>query len=181
MERPPTQRADVNEVITTSETSPSNLTFRSRGFKIPINVMLDLNALQKHVPVITVEEYLLLHDRNTSLEVGNGAWSTELYQEPDADIFRIENDWFEPSHATRVDRLPVFPDPIMPPANTSARRIYDHLANSCVEGALTSTQAIFAFLSLSVEMPELSIPDDEDVVEVMESYGFGLLHTYPTR
>lgn len=52
-----------------------------RGWKIPIEIMLDMNTLRKHVPVITTAEYLSLHGLPISLERDDGRWDPELYHQ----------------------------------------------------------------------------------------------------
>ena len=172
-------------------TRVTDLTLRfdlSRAFKLPITVMLDLNNLEKLVHVITVEEYLLLHGRNTSLEVGNGSWAHELYQDSDEDMFRIPNkqgsdaELFEPPGTIRVDRLPDIPHPIVPQPGSRARHVYAHLLDIAgKEGILTPRQAMLALLAMSVVFPKGSGSDDEKLIVVMQEHGFCLLHTYYTR
>lgn len=165
----------------------SYLTFYSRGFKIPITVMLDLSALRKQVPVITVEEFLALHGRNTSIEVGNGGWAYELYQGANYDAFRIPNEpghpdeLFEPPNTIRVDRLPTMPRPMVP-TERKARFIYDQLRlNSTSDGILTPKMARELLTTLKVKLPEESTDEGETLAPIMTKYGFGLLHTYLSR
>lgn len=150
--------------------------------------MLDLNALRKLVPVVTVEEYLLLHDRNTSLEVGNGRWAHELYQNSDTDMFQIPNnqgrgaELFEPPGTIRVDRLPDVPHSTVPQAGSKARRVYDHLIYVAgKEGLLPPHQAMSSLLAMSVELPKGTMSEDEKLIATMREHGFGLLHTHQTR
>ena len=150
--------------------------------------MLDLTALRKLVPVITIEEYLILHDHNTSLETGNGEWAYNLYQPSDVDMFKIPNErgsgaaLFEPPRTIRVDRLPDMPDPLVPHVGSRARHVYDHLLSIAgKEGILTPRQAMVSLLAMSVEFPRGLDSDDEKLIAVMREHGFGVLHTYYTR
>ena len=147
--------------------------------------MLDLNALQKLVPVITVTEYLLLHDRDPSLEVDNGVWATDLYQGSTNDTFRIPNDqiWpFEPHGIVRVDRLPPKPHPYIPQHGTVARHVYDTLlGHLSVDTVIDASDAMEVLASLDVHLPSGFISDEEKLVATMNTYGFGALYTYHTR
>ncbi|KZV63838.1 hypothetical protein PENSPDRAFT_589221 [Peniophora sp. CONT] len=49
------------------------------AWRLPISLMIDLPSLRRAHPVITVSEYLRLHALDPTLELGNGAWSAELY------------------------------------------------------------------------------------------------------
>lgn len=147
--------------------------------------MLDLNQLQKLVPVITVKEYLLLHDLDPSLEVHDGYWVTERYQGPKTDTFTIPNDSlspFEPHGIVRVDRLPAKPNPYVPIPLTKARHVYNTLwAHLSDDTVIAPSDALEVLKSLDVQLPGGPNSDDEKLVEIMNTYGFGALYTYHTR
>lgn len=89
-----------------------------------MSVMIDLNHLRTHHPVITVAEYLMLQGLDPEHETGNGAWDVNNYHnhtritdtgqeldERDEEVVKpsikvIPNDAFDPSGTIRVDRLP---------------------------------------------------------------------------
>ncbi|KAF8340001.1 uncharacterized protein EI90DRAFT_2907527 [Cantharellus anzutake] len=81
------------------------------GWRVPISVMLDLNRLRHFHPVVTVAEYLQLHDLDLSKELPNGRWGrTEYLQKPDhPSLFIIPNKDFDHGKygdLVRVDKLP---------------------------------------------------------------------------
>ncbi|KAF8123741.1 hypothetical protein EV363DRAFT_1179181 [Boletus edulis] len=84
------------------------------GWKVPMSVMLNLTHLRRSHPVITVAEYLRLHDLSPELELSNGQWDTQkFHQNPSVDdtqgkppsLHVIENGWYDPQDLNRVDRL----------------------------------------------------------------------------
>ena len=150
--------------------------------------MLDLSALRKLVPVITVEEFLLLHGRNASLEVGNGGWAYELYQGPNYDAYRIPNEpghldeLFEPPSTVRVDRLPEMPSSIVPQPATRERDVHDRLMERLSEhGVITPSLASELLMGMNVEPLPGSVWNDEMLEATMRKHGFGKLHTYLSR
>ncbi|KAG9099445.1 hypothetical protein FS749_001252 [Ceratobasidium sp. UAMH 11750] len=78
------------------------------GFKVPIGIMLDLTHLRKTHSIVTVEEYLLLHNLSTSLEWSTGHWHPVNYHkaEPPVSLYVISNGDYDPKPMVRVDRLP---------------------------------------------------------------------------
>ncbi len=49
------------------------------AFRIPISIMMDLPHLRAQHPVITVSEYLRLHEQDPEVESSTGSWERELY------------------------------------------------------------------------------------------------------
>ncbi|KAH0830351.1 hypothetical protein J3R83DRAFT_1745 [Lanmaoa asiatica] len=85
------------------------------GWRVPISTMLNLTHLRRFQPVITVAEYLRLHDLSEDLELSNGQWDTKIYhQNPSVydtqgnspSLHTIENGWYDPQDLNRVDLLP---------------------------------------------------------------------------
>ena len=77
-----------------------------------MSVMLNLTHLRRFQPVITVAEYLRLHDLPEDLELSNGQWDTQKYhQNPSVydthspSLHIIENGWYDPQGLNRVDVL----------------------------------------------------------------------------
>ncbi|KAI9569015.1 hypothetical protein HD554DRAFT_2094680 [Boletus coccyginus] len=50
---------------------------------MPMSVVLNLTHLWRSQPVITVAEYLRLHDLSPDLELGDGQWDTKIPPEPE--------------------------------------------------------------------------------------------------
>jgi len=87
---------------------------RQMGWKVPMSVMLNLTHLRRSHPVITVAEYLRLHDLSPELELSNGQWDTQRFHQNPAvydtqgkppSLHVIENWWYDPQDLNRVDRL----------------------------------------------------------------------------
>ena len=85
------------------------------GWRVPMSVMLNLTHLRRSQPVVTVAEYLRLHDLSPDIELSNGQWDTQKYhQNPSVydtqgnppSLHIIENGWYDPQGLNRVDRLP---------------------------------------------------------------------------
>lgn len=70
--------------------------------------MLDLPHLRTYTSVITVSEYLQLHDLSPDVEWSNGAWHREVYHSgtPKPSFGVIPNGEYDPSGIVRVDRMP---------------------------------------------------------------------------
>lgn len=85
------------------------------GWRVPMSVMLNLTLLRHFQPVITVAEYLRIHDLSEDLELSNGQWDTQIYHQNSSvydaqgnppSLHIIENGWYDPQTLNRVDRLP---------------------------------------------------------------------------
>lgn len=83
------------------------------GWRVPMSVMLNITHLRRFQPVITVAEYLRLHDLSEDLELGNGQWDIQKYhQNPSVydthppSLHIIQNGWYDPQDLNRVDALP---------------------------------------------------------------------------
>ena len=74
--------------------------------------MLDIDAFRKHVPVVTVAEYLQLHGLPETLETDDGRWDLEAYHfncsiTPPSLAVIPNYDYDRDLHGiARVDRLP---------------------------------------------------------------------------
>ncbi|KAF9228706.1 hypothetical protein BS17DRAFT_772382 [Gyrodon lividus] len=85
------------------------------GWRVPISVMFNMTHLRRFQPVITVTEFLRLHNLPEDLELSTGQWDTEKYhQNPNAfdshgkppTLHIIENWWYDPQNLNRVDIVP---------------------------------------------------------------------------
>lgn len=84
------------------------------AWRVPISALLNLTDLRRAQPVITVAEYLRLHNLPEDLELSDGRWDTQKYHrnssvfDPQGDppsLHTIENWWYDPLGLNRVDRL----------------------------------------------------------------------------
>jgi hypothetical protein len=85
------------------------------GWRIPIEVMFDIEHLRKTRPVLSVREYLAMHGLDPSVESATGKWEPELYHSGttrsladtnELSIFSVPNEDYDPSHLVLVDILP---------------------------------------------------------------------------
>jgi hypothetical protein len=85
------------------------------SWRLPISVMLNLTHVRLKQPVITVSEYLRLHNIPEDAERSNGHWDrTRYHQNPSIydqtsrrpTLSVIENWWYDPWEINRVDFIP---------------------------------------------------------------------------
>lgn len=82
------------------------------AWRIPVSLMFNLTHLRETHSVVTVSEYLRLHNIPDSVETGPGYWDTETYHhksstgEREPSLRVIQNDWYDPQDSVRVDRIP---------------------------------------------------------------------------
>jgi hypothetical protein len=85
------------------------------SWRVPISVMLNMTLLRNIHPVITVSEYLQLHNLSADVEESNGRWERNKYhinpyifddthQTPSLHV--IENAWYDSWSINRIDKIP---------------------------------------------------------------------------
>ncbi|KAI0316209.1 hypothetical protein OF83DRAFT_1173097, partial [Amylostereum chailletii] len=92
---------------------------KQMGFRVPIQLMLNLTRMRELHPVVLVSDYLRLHGLPADVEASDGRWQRETYhaspavfpphaQDADAlpTLFVVENHHYDPLGSTRVDRIP---------------------------------------------------------------------------
>lgn len=88
---------------------------KQMAWKVPMTEMLNLTHLRRTQSVITVAEYLRLHNISEDLELSTGQWDYERYhQNPSVfdsqgktpSLHTIEGQWYDPPGLNRVDRIP---------------------------------------------------------------------------
>ncbi|KAI6001551.1 hypothetical protein F5J12DRAFT_723489 [Pisolithus orientalis] len=85
---------------------------KQMAWRIPISLMFNLTHIRETHPVVTVSEFLRLHNISADVETGRGDWDTEAYHhisstgERKPSLRIIENDWYDPGEIVRVDRIP---------------------------------------------------------------------------
>lgn len=170
------------------------------GWRVPMSVMLNLTLLRRSQPVITVAEYLRLHDLSEDLELSNGQWDTQKYhQNPSVydtqgnppSLHTIENWWYDPQNLNRVDRLPdemklrgqwdaLLGDPGRDeqgswpsPSKTNAYQ--------ALEQALSGRQYVLDFDKARQVLQSSGIggvTSDEGLVQVLNDNGWEVLYTF---
>ena len=87
---------------------------KQMAWRVPISVMLNMTLLRSTQPVITVSEYLRLHNMSEDTEESNGHWGQQKYHlhpyifsnsSRTPSLHVIENQWYD-SGVNRVDVIP---------------------------------------------------------------------------
>lgn len=88
---------------------------KQMAWKVPMSEMLNLTHLRRTQSVITVAEYLRLHNISEDLETSTGQWDSERYHQNSSafssqgkapSLHVIENHWYDPPGLNRVDNIP---------------------------------------------------------------------------
>lgn len=91
------------------------------GWRIPIELMIDVEHLRKTHPLLLVREYLAMHGLSQSIESLTGKWKPELYHtgmtklpphKSKLSLFTVPNENYDPSDFVLVDVLPVPSNPL---------------------------------------------------------------------
>lgn len=140
------------------------------GWRVPIDVMLDLRVLRKYSPAVTIREYLLLHNLSPELEQPNGAWARDIYHSgtPAPKLGVIQNHVFDPDGVTRVDVMP-------PPAKHLPKddKIFSALARA-VKG-----QAAIHYINAQNAIQDIvKWNTDAEFDEILDDNGFVIVHTF---
>lgn len=81
-------------------------------WKVPISIMFNLTHLQQSHAVITVSDYLRLHNISTEVESTGGHWDVDACHSHNAvgvmthDLYVTENLYYDPYSVIRVDYIP---------------------------------------------------------------------------
>jgi hypothetical protein len=174
------------------------------AFRIPISIMMDLPHLRAQHPVITVSEYLRLHEQDQEAESSRGSWERELYHShPNVfesnktkapSLFVIENQWFEPSDFNRVDHIPQAMkergnwERYSPPQSQESGGYWPFVEPTEISKRLTNTLPDFpsvlnwdtakGILRTSELESEVDLDDDKAVEDVLNANGWEVLHTF---
>ncbi|KAG1735593.1 uncharacterized protein EDB91DRAFT_1056235 [Suillus paluster] len=85
------------------------------AWRIPVSLMFNLTHLRERHAVITVSDYLRLHNISVDVETTNGQWDTDLYHRGvdifsdspvEPSLYAIKNEWYDAGNVVRVDQLP---------------------------------------------------------------------------
>ncbi|VDB87335.1 unnamed protein product [Peniophora sp. CBMAI 1063] len=87
--------------------------YRHMGYRIPIQLMLNITAMRTLHPVLLVSDFLRLHGLPVNIENKEGVWEREAYHDTGPleearlgpDLFVIQKGWYDTKEARRVDRL----------------------------------------------------------------------------
>jgi len=133
--------------------------------------MLDLRHLRKYASVVTLSEYLTLHNLQPSLEQGNGAWHRELYHSgsPSPSLAVIRNHEYDPSGVVRVDKMPPAPARAISTTSVVHRKLVQ----------LRGEQLAIKLDDVKGPLKEIATWKNEEELEtIIEDHGFVVLHTF---
>ena len=153
-----------------------------RRWKIPIQAMLDLDALRKRVPVVTVAQYLQLHGIPETVEVSDGHWDFEAYHShsnssmTSPSLAVIPNyDYDRNLSISRVDRLPERQIKL-PQVRSTEWGVYQDLLDRIGFQATLNTEVARQFLKQKNTSEEWH--SASEMVEIASKYGFAVVYTY---
>lgn len=161
---------------------------KQMGFKVPIGVsfmdycgittqqpgfqiMLDLTHLRKTHPIVTVEEYLLLHNISPSVEWSTGHWHTVNYHKTDPlpSLHVIPNGEYDPKPEVRVDRLPPGEAKGNDTTETSDA-LYERLGDQRTAMPISDAREVLK--------SRMNLTGVDDLAPILEEHGWTVLHTF---
>lgn len=172
---------------------------KQMAWRIPISLMFNLTHIRETHPVVTVSEFLRLHNISADVETGRGDWDTEAYHhisstgERKPSLRIIENDWYDPGEIVRVDRIP---DDMRerggwtPEGGDSSRAqigTWNTTSDTSLYHALMDHVPSQSWPVLSWKDVRMIVEDgeritsqssDEEVQDVLKENGFEALYTY---
>ncbi|KAF8321692.1 hypothetical protein DL93DRAFT_2051444, partial [Clavulina sp. PMI_390] len=156
------------------------------GWKIPIELMIDLERARQYHPVITTREFLEIHGVDPVVEDSRGQWNNITYHNTTAPLtsptlFVLLNGQYDPRGTTRVDRITrrvPNPAPGSPEANAlfSVRRTVE----SDSWGTMAIEDVRNAFVRLAIA-PWGEGSREADIEEFLGRYGLIPVYTYEGR
>ncbi|KDQ16760.1 hypothetical protein BOTBODRAFT_106823 [Botryobasidium botryosum FD-172 SS1] len=140
------------------------------GWRIPMEIMLDIPHLRKTHSVILVSEYLKLHDLDPEIEWSNGAWNRDRYSEgtPKRTVRVIPNDAYDPSTILRVDEL----------KNLPAAGHRDGLVYTTLMNAMGTDQNVLEWEVARALLLAWDVDTDEKLESLLNEHGWVVLHTF---
>lgn len=172
---------------------------KQMAWRIPISLMFNLTHIRETHSVVTVSEFLRLHNISADVETGRGDWDTEAYHhisstgERKPSLRVIENDWYDPGEIVRVDRIP---DDMRerggwtPEGGDSSRAhigTWNTTSDTSLYHALMDHVPSQSWPVLSWKDVRMIVEDgeritsqssDEEVQDVLKENGFEALYTY---
>lgn len=133
--------------------------------------MIDLTYLRKTHSVITVEEYLLLHNMSPSVEWSTGLWHITNYHntKPRPSLHVIPNAEYDPAPLVRVDRLPS--GEIKGNDTTEvSNALFERLGEQRVAMSISDARGVLE--------GRMNLTGVDDIAPILEEHGWTVLHTF---
>lgn len=150
------------------------------GWKIPIEVMIDIPHLRKKHNVVTVLEYLTLQGLDPSRETSTGKWDESYYRSGphQPSLFVIQNFHYDPPEIVRVD----YWDHITYEKKKFPWITQDWSARIDEELVRMSTETEKSVLGWEVATEAvnrvISTTNETQIEQTLESAGWVILHTF---
>ncbi|KAF9024435.1 hypothetical protein BDZ89DRAFT_954732 [Hymenopellis radicata] len=146
------------------------------GWKIPIELMINITHLRHAHPVLTTADYLRLHGQDPSSEASNGHWTRDLYHSrPNLITGRfpslkvIPNSAYDPEDVVRVDRIL---------DDDTAERNFSVADPQVVQTLYAALPAGKSILEWQQAQSALGIWGDLELDRVVTENGWRILYTY---
>jgi len=156
---------------------------KQMGWKVPIEMILDLDHLRETHPVVTMSEYLKLHDISPGVEQGDGQWSDDAYHVRSR---LISNSWWDPPGVIRVDvqRTPLILNESKP-GYIHAFEVRESV-KATLEGMMEiqepdlQQQTVLEWVPVQKALlsMEIGVRDDDETELFLRAAGFDVLHTF---
>ncbi|KZV87092.1 hypothetical protein EXIGLDRAFT_724109 [Exidia glandulosa HHB12029] len=135
------------------------------GFRIPMDVMLNITLMRQKYNVLTFLDYLDLHSLPRNIEWGSGAWDRNGYHAGGIPLFVIPNEKYDPSDIVRVDTYPETGKQINVVRTDYAERLRSALGDKII-------------LDWDPAKAALGISDDKQMSHALKEAGWVELHTF---
>ncbi|KAG8903163.1 hypothetical protein FRB99_003664 [Tulasnella sp. 403] len=147
---------------------------KQMGWRVPLDVMIDLPHLRKTHNVLLISEYLRLKGMDPNIEWSNGAWHRTDYlgDNPKATLQVVPNGEYDPSTILRVDNKKA-----LEAAGVSSEGrgpVYQKLV------ALQGTKSVLDWQETRVALADhlKDSKDDAELEKLLADNGYATLHTF---
>jgi len=163
------------------------------SWRIPISTMLNMTLLRNRHSVITVSDYLRLHNISGDVELSNGHWGRETYhrntesgQMPSLHV--IENHLYDPKSIVRVD---VIPDDmkkrggwtfrggrVLDGENTEWNETLQTVADNALRSSLADQTSVLEWDRAHQILKDSGLDTNEQLERFLNDNGWEVLYTY---
>ncbi|KAF8321613.1 hypothetical protein DL93DRAFT_2051313 [Clavulina sp. PMI_390] len=152
------------------------------GWLIPIEVMVDLANMRKHVPVLTISQYLTLNGLSTDLETRNGLWDRINYHSSTVNrtspsLAVVPNKEFD--HDLELLRVDTLPENLAtsPKLDAHASRIHDDILYQMKLSRTIGMEDVSGYLHKATG-ERWGQSDLHEMSTILAKYGLAPVHTF---
>ncbi|KAF8321693.1 hypothetical protein DL93DRAFT_2163289 [Clavulina sp. PMI_390] len=149
---------------------------------VPIDAMIDLANMRKHVPVVTVAQFLRIKNLSTTLESKNGRWDRTIYHgpatnPPSTSLVIVPNQEFD--HDLEVLRVDTLPEDLAAPPklDLDALTIHDELLQQMGKQKTIRTDVVAKYLQ-RITGERWGTQENRTISDVVVQYGLTSIHTF---